>query len=70
MNEESSYDMDMVQNGLGLMHSVSLKYHGPVLLRMKLFPFPVKQSCFPSALDKFNESELRRMVLAFTSLGN
>ena len=35
----------MVQNGLGFMHSVSLKSHGPVLLSMKLLPYPVNQSC-------------------------
>ena len=60
----------MVQNGLGFMHSVSLKYHDPVLLSMKLLPFPVNQSFFPSALDKFNETALRRMVPAVTSLAN
>ena len=46
------------------MHSVSLKSHGPVLLSMKLLPYPVNQSCFPSALDKLNETALRRMVSA------
>ena len=45
----------MVQNGLGFMHSVSLKSHGPVLLSMKLLPYPVNQSCFPSALDKLTK---------------
>ena len=51
-NNVSSYGRDMVQNGLGFMHSVSLKSHCPVLLSMKLLPYPVNQSCFPSALDK------------------
>ena len=54
----------MVQNGLGFMHSVSLKSHGPVLLSMKLLPYPVNVSWFPSALDKLNETALRRMVPA------
>ena len=66
----SSYGRDMVQNGLGFMHSVSLKSHGPILLSMKLLPYPVNQSCFPSALDKLNETALRRMVPAVTSLAN
>ena len=52
------------------MHSVSLKFHGPVLLSMKLHPFPLNQSCFPSAFDKFNETALRHMVPAVTSLAN
>ena len=69
-NNVSSYGRDMVQNGLGSMHSVSLKSHGPVLLSMKLLPYPVNQSCFPSALDKLNETALRRMVPAVTSLAN
>ena len=69
-NDVSSYGRDMVQNGLGFMHSVSLKSHGPVLLSMKLLPYPVNQSCFPSALDKLNETALRRMVPAVTSLAN
>ena len=69
-NNVSSYGRDMVQNGLGFMHSLSLKSHGPVLLSMKLLPYPVKQSCFPSALDKLNETALRRMVPAATSLAN
>ena len=69
-NNVSSYGRDMVQNGLGFMHSVSLKSHGPVLLSMKLLPYPVNQSCFPSALDKLNETTLRRMVPAVTSLAN
>ena len=60
----------MVQNRLGFMHSVSLKSHGPVLLSMKLLPYPVNQSCFPSALDKLNERALRRMIPAVTSLAN
>ena len=61
----------MVQNGVGFMHSVSLKSHGPVLLSMKLLPYPaVNQSCFPLALDKLNETALRRMVPAVTSLAN
>ena len=60
----------MVQNGLGFMHSVSLNSHGPVLLSMKLLPYPVNQSCFPSALDKLNETALGRMVPAVTSLAN
>ena len=47
-NNVSSYGRDMIQNGLGFMHSVSLKSHGPVLLSMKLLPYPVNQSCFPS----------------------
>ena len=55
-NNVSSYGRDMVQNGLGFMHSVSLKSHGPVLLSMKLLPYPVNQSCFPSALDKLTET--------------
>ena len=55
-NNVSSYGRDMVQNGLGFMHSVSLKFHGPVLLSMKLLPYPVNQSCFPSALDKLNKT--------------
>ena len=63
-NNVSSYGRDMVQNGLGFMHSVSLKSHGPVLLSMKLLPYPVNQSWFPSALDKINETALRRMVPA------
>ena len=37
---------------------------------MKLLPYPVNQSCFPSALDKLNETALRRMVPAVTSLAN
>ena len=57
-NNVSSYGRDMVQNGLGFMHSVSLKSHGQVLLSMKLLPYPVNQSCFPSALDKLNETAL------------
>ena len=69
-NNMSSYGRDMVQNGVGFMHSVSLKSHGPVLLSMKLLPYPVNQSCFPSALDKLNETALRRMVPAVTSLEN
>ena len=40
------------------------------LLSMKLLPYPVNQSCFPSALDKSNETALRRMVPAVTSLAN
>ena len=48
-NNVSSYGRDMVQNGVGFMHSVSLKSHVPVLLSMKLLPYPVNQSCFPSA---------------------
>ena len=40
------------------MHSVSFKSHGPVMLSMKLLPYPVNQSCFPSALDKLNETAL------------
>ena len=55
-NNVSSYGRDMVQNGLGFMHSVSLKSHGPVLLSMKLLPYPVDQSCFPSALYNLNDS--------------
>ena len=54
--------------GVGFMHSVSLKYHGPVLWPMKLLPFPLNQSCFPSALYKFNKTELRHMVPAVTSV--
>ena len=69
-NNVSSYGRDMVQNGLGFMHSVSLKSHGPVLLSMKLLPYPGNQSCFPSALDKLNKTALRRMVPAVTSLAN
>ena len=46
----------MVQHRLGFMRSVSLKSHGLVLLSMKLISFPVNQSCFPSALDKFNRT--------------
>ena len=69
-NNVSSYGRDMVQNGLGFMHSVSLKSHGPVLLSMKLLPYPLNQSCFPSALDKVNETALRCMVPAVTSLAN
>ena len=69
-NARSSYGRDMVQNGLGFMHSVSLKSHGPVLLSMKLLAYPVNQSCFPPALDKSNEAALRRMVPAVTSLAN
>ena len=63
-NNVSSYGRDMVQNVLGFMHSVSLKSHGQVLLSMKLLPYPVNQSWFPSALDKLNETALRRMVPA------
>ena len=70
MNEESSYGRNMIQNGLGFMHSVSLKSHGPVSLLMKLLPFPLNQSGFPSALDKLNEIELRPMLPALTSLAN
>ena len=70
-NNVSSYGRDMVQNGLGfIMHSVSLKSHGPVLLSMKLLPYPVNQDCFPSALSNLNETALRRMVPAVTSLAN
>ena len=69
-NNVSSYGRDMVQNGLGFMHSVSLKSHGPVLLSTKLLPYPVNQSCFPSALDQLNETALRCMVPAVTSLAN
>ena len=69
-SRESSYVREMVQNGLEFMHSVSLKSHGPVLWPMKLLPFPVNQSCFPAALDKFNETELIHMVPATTSLAN
>ena len=69
-NNVSSYGRYMVQNGLGFMHSVSLKSHGPVLLSMKLLPYPVNQSCFPSALNKINEAALRRMVSAVTSRAN
>ena len=60
----------MVQNGLGFMRNVSLISHGPALWPMKLLCFPVNQSCFPSALDKFNETELRHMLPAVTSLAN
>ena len=70
LNNVSSYGKDMVQNWLGFMHSVSLKSHGPVLLSMKLLPYPVDQSCFPSALYNLNDSALRRMVPAVTSLAN
>ena len=70
MNEESSYNRNMAQNGLGFMHSVSLKSHGPVSLPMKLLSFPVNQSGFPSALDKLNEIKLRPMLPALTSLAN
>ena len=69
-NNVSSYGRDMVQNGIGFMHSVSLKSHGPVLVPMKLLPYPVNQSCFPSAFDKLYETALRRMVPAVTSLAN
>ena len=51
------------------MHSVSLKSHGPVLLPMKLLPFPVNQSGFPSALDKLNKIELRPMLPALYVTG-
>ena len=67
-NNVSSYSRDMVQNGLGFMHSVSSKYHGSVLLSMKILPYQVNQSCFPSALDKLNETALRCMVPAVKSL--
>ena len=60
----------MVQNGLGFMHSESLKFDGPVSLSMKLLPYPVNQSCFPSTLDKLNGIELRRKLPAVTSLAN
>ena len=60
----------MVGNGLGFMHSVSLKSHGPVLMPMKLLPFPVNQSCFPLTLYTFKERELSHMVPAVTSLAN
>ena len=60
----------MVQNWLGFMHSVSLKSHGPVLWYMKLLHFLVNQSCFPSALYKFNKTELRHMEPAITSPAN
>ena len=69
-NNVSSYGRDMVQNGLGFMHNVSLKSLGPVLLSMKLLPYPVDQSCFPSALCNLNDSALRHMVPAVTSLAN
>ena len=59
----------MVQNGLGFMHSVSLKSHGP-FLHIKLLPFLVNQSFSPSAMDKFDKTALRRMVPAVTSLAN
>ena len=36
-NNVSSYGRDMVQNGLGFMHSVSLKSHGPVVLLLLTF---------------------------------
>ena len=52
------------------MHSVYLKSHGPVLLSVKLPLFLVNQSFYPSALDKFKETALRRMVPAVTSLAN
>ena len=52
------------------MHSVSLRSHGPVLLSMKLLPYPVNQSCFPSALYKLNDSAFSCMVPAVTSLAN
>ena len=54
--------------GVGFMHSVSLKSHGPVLWPMKLLPFPLNQSCFQSALYKFNKTELRHMVPAVKSV--
>ena len=66
----SSYSKDMVKNGPGFLHSISLKSLGPVLLSMKLLPFPVNRGFFPSALDKLNETALRRMVPAVTSLAN
>ena len=69
-NNVSSYGRDMVQNVLGFMHSVSLKSDGPVLLSMKLLPYPVNQSSFPSALDKLNGIAFRRIVPAVTSLAN
>ena len=69
-NNVSSYGRDMVQNWLGFVHSLWLKYHGPVLLSMKLLLFPVNQSCFSLALDEFNEIALRRMVPAVTSVAN
>ena len=54
------------------MHSVYIKSHGPVLLSMKLhvLPFSVNQSSFPSALDKFSETAVKRLVPAVTSLVN
>ena len=52
-------------NGLGFMHSVSLKFHGPVLLSMELLPFSVYQSFSP-----FQRKNLRCMVPAVTSLAN
>ena len=52
------------------MHSVSLESNGPVFWSMKLLPYPVNQSCFPSALEKLNETALRRRVPAVTSLAN
>ena len=67
-SKQSSNGKDMVRNGLGFMHSASIKSHGPVLWPVKLLSFPVNQSCFPSALEKFNETELRHTVPAVTSL--
>ena len=52
------------------MHNVSLnlKSHGHILLSMKLHPFPVNQSFFPSAMGKFNETALRCMAGFYTKL--
>ena len=58
------------KNGTINMHSVSLKSNGLVFWSMKLLPYPVNQSCFPSALDKLNETAFRRMVPAVTSLAD
>ena len=62
VNNVSSYGRYMVQNGLGFMHSVSLKSHGPVLLSMKLLPYPVNQSSQVSY--RFLTAENLRLVLA------
>ena len=52
------------------MHSVSLKSNGPVFLVHEITIVSGESEMFPSALDKLNETALRRMVSAVTSLAN
>ena len=70
-NNVTSYWKDMVQNEWARVYAQGIfKSYGPVLLSIKLLPFLVNQRFSPSAMDKFNETALRRMVPAVTSLAN